>query len=46
MAREKEGFRDTLAVLDRAFPDKNVLSLPDVIEWTGLDRRTMRYCVG
>ena len=46
MAREKEGYRDTLAELNRIFPEKNLLSLPDVVRYTGLDRRTVmaRYC--
>ena len=41
MAREKEGYRDTLAELNRIFPEKNLLSLPDVVRYTGLDRRTV-----
>ena len=41
MAREKEGYRDTLAELNRIFPEKNLFSLPDVVRYTGLDRRTV-----
>ena len=41
MAREKEGYRDTLAELNRIFPEKNLLSLADVSKYLGRDRRTV-----
>lgn len=41
MPREKEGFRDTLGMLNEAFPDKNVLTLAEAARWAGLDSRTV-----
>lgn len=46
MAREKECYRDNLALLNEAFPDKNILTLGEVAEWTGLDRRTVTRLYG
>ena len=36
MSREKENFRDQLERIDKAFPDKEILSRKDVAEFTGI----------
>ena len=38
MAREKECFRDNLCRLDERFPDRELLSISDVMAWTGRSR--------
>lgn len=42
MAREKELFRDNLERLDRAFPGKELLTIQDVAQYTGLCANTVR----
>lgn len=46
MAREKVSYRDNLQRLDERFPDKEILSFLEVVEWTGLDRRTVTALYG
>lgn len=41
MPREKELFRDNLELLLQAYPTQKVLSLKDVMDYTG---RGYRYC--
>lgn len=41
MAREKELFRENLERLDKAFPNKEYLTTPEVCEFTGLYRHTV-----
>ena len=40
--REREGFRDNLARLQEAFPDKELLTVSDVARYVGADRSTVR----
>ena len=42
MAREKEGFRDNLERLDKAFPGKELLNRKDVAVYTGVSTRTVQ----
>ena len=35
MPREKEAYRDNLELLDRMFPDKNILTVSDVAKFSG-----------
>ena len=43
MAREKDGYRDNLEILNNRFPDHDFLSLEEVMNVTGYaDRRTIR----
>lgn len=42
MSREKQGFRDTLERLDKAFPDRELLTITDVAQFTGVKRETVR----
>lgn len=43
MSREKEHFRDMLMRLDERFPDKEVLRLKEVLQFTGIgDARTFK----
>jgi hypothetical protein len=46
MAREKESYRDNLARLDTAFPDKEILKFPEVVTFLGLDRRIVEKRFG
>lgn len=41
MSREKEGFRDNMERLNEFFPNKELLSVTDVVKFTGRDRRTV-----
>lgn len=41
MPREREGFRDNMERLNEFFPDRELLSVTDVIRFTGRDRRTV-----
>jgi hypothetical protein len=41
MPREKAGYRDNLEFLNGFFPDKNMLSRADIIEFTGLSRKVI-----
>jgi len=40
MSREKEGFRDTMAQLNEAFPDKGALSQKEAAQFLGVCRHT------
>jgi hypothetical protein len=39
MAREKEGYRDNLELLNTMFPDKGMLTFKDVMQLTGWKKR-------
>lgn len=41
MPREKEGFRDNMERLNEFFPDRDLLSVTDLVKFTGRDRRTV-----
>lgn len=41
MPREREGFRDNMERLNEFFPDRDLLSVTDVVRFTGRDRRTV-----
>jgi len=40
--REREGYRENLALLNERFPDKDVLSVADVAAFMGVSRDTVR----
>lgn len=42
MPREKELFRDNLQILNERFPDKFLLTSTEVVEFTGLERHTIK----
>ncbi len=42
MSKEKELFRDNLAIIDSKFPDKFLLTAIDVAEFTGLERHCVK----
>ena len=42
MPKEKELFRDNLQILNERFPDKFLLTSTDVVEFTGLERHTIK----
>lgn len=47
MAREKEGYRDNLELLNARFPDSDLLSMEQVMQVTGYtDRRTIAKYLG
>ncbi|GFI56080.1 hypothetical protein IMSAG013_01133 [Clostridiales bacterium] len=46
MAREKESYRDSLARLDAAFPDKEMIPLYEAAKWLGMDPRTVKKRYG
>ncbi len=46
MAREKESYRDNLARLDAAFPNKELLKFPEVVSFLGIDRRLVEKKFG
>jgi len=41
MPREKEGFRENLALLNERFPDRDMLRVVDVMAFTGMSRNTV-----
>lgn len=41
MSREKAGFRDTIADLNRVFPIQGTLSKTEVATYLGVDRKTV-----
>lgn len=47
MSREKEGFRQNMELLNRRYPDKDMLRQPDCAEFMGCSvstvRRTIRF---
>lgn len=42
MPREKEGFRDCIALLNERFPDKDMLNIAEVMEFCGMSRNTAK----
>ena len=42
MPREKECFRDNLERISERFPGKEMLSIKEVTDYTGLDRKTVK----
>lgn len=42
MPREKEGFRDCIALLNERFPDKDMLNVSEVMEFCGISRNTAK----
>ena len=42
MAREKEGYRDTIELLNARFPEKDMLNIAEVMEFTGMSRNTVK----
>ena len=48
MAREKEGYRDNLELLNVRFPDYDMLSVDDALQVTGYKKRDtiMKYLGG
>lgn len=42
MPKELETYRINLDRLDEAYPNKNVLSISDVVRYTGLNYRTVK----
>lgn len=47
MAREKEGYRDNLELLNTRFPDHDMLTMGEVMQVIGCtDRRTLRKYIG
>ena len=42
MAREKEGFRDCIALLNERFPEKDMLNITEVMEFCGISRNTAK----
>ena len=42
MAREKEGFRDCIALLNERFPDKDMLNIAEVMQFCGISRNTAK----
>lgn len=47
MAREKEGYRENLEILNTRFPDHDMLNMSEVMQITGYsDRRSMIQNIG
>ena len=47
MAREKDGYRDNLELLNNRFPDHDFLSMEEAMQVTGYtDRRTIKKHFG
>lgn len=42
MAREKDGYRDNLERLNERFPDRELLTIADVMDFCGISRNTAR----
>lgn len=42
MSREKDGFRDNLERIDKAFPNKEMLNAMDLAKFEGHHRTTIR----
>lgn len=42
VAREKEGFRECMALLNERFPDKDMLSTNEVMQFCGMSWKTVR----
>lgn len=46
MAREKECYRDMMEELNRSYPDKQFLSVPEVAKFVGKSSRTIERHYG
>lgn len=46
MAREKDGYRENLEILNERFPDYDMLSITDVMQVTGYKRATVMKYLG
>lgn len=46
MARETEGYREALEQVLEAFPGKKMLTVEEVAEFLGCDRRTVTALIG
>ena len=42
MAREKDGFRDCMEMLNERFPDKDLLNIEETMRFTGMSRNTVK----
>ncbi len=42
MAREKEGYRENIALLNERYPEKDMLTIADVAAFIGCSERTVR----
>lgn len=42
MPREKAGYRDQMERLNELFPDRELLTCKDLMEYTGLSRNTVK----
>jgi hypothetical protein len=42
MAREKEGFRDNMERLNEKYPDHELLTVAEVMEFCGVSRNTVK----
>lgn len=42
MPREKDGYRDTIAMLNERFPEKDMLNIGEVMTFTGMSRPTVK----
>lgn len=42
MAREKDGYRDNLERLNEMFPDRELLTIADVMDFCGVSRNTVK----
>ena len=42
MPMEKEGYRDTIMLLNERFPDKDMLTVLEVMEFCGISRNTAK----
>lgn len=40
--REKEGYRENIALLNARFPDKDMLGIPECMEFMGCSRDTVK----
>ena len=40
--REKAGYRDTIALLNTRFPNKDMLTVAEVMEFCGISRNTAK----
>ena len=43
--REKDGFRDSLALLNEVFPGKKVLSIEETAQYLNCDRRAVKRLI-
>lgn len=41
MSREKEAYRDNLKRIIEAFPNKEIITVPELSEWLGISARTV-----